>query len=157
MTKQLNNPDSQKTLPCLLVPIQGKNLILPNVSIAEVVSMVEPTPVEKSPNWFLGFMNWRGEQVPVLSFEQVSKMMQYKNSRSSRMAVLNATGSVSGLSFFTIVIQGIPRMVRISETDIEQAGPAAASTEIMEIKTSAGNATIPNLKYLEEKIREVIL
>jgi len=156
MTKQLNNPDSKVILPCLLVPIQGKNLIFPNVNIAEVISMVEPVPVENSPSWFLGFFNWRGEQIPLISFEKASKMMDYKNSRTARMAVINATGLSEGSDFFAMVIQGIPRMVRISEDDVEQSGPGSTSTEIMEVKTVAGNATIPNLKYLESKIREFL-
>jgi len=156
MTKQLNNPDSKVVLPCLLVPIQSKNLILPNVNIAEVISMIEPVPVEHSPSWFLGFFNWRGEQIPLISFEKISKMMDYKNARTTRIAVINSTGLVEGSDFFALVIQGIPRMVRISVDDVEQSGPGSTSTEIMEVKTVAGNAVIPDLKYLESRIREFL-
>ena len=43
-----------------LIPLADMNMLLPNTCIAEVIALGDLTPVEKSPDWFLSMMNWRG-------------------------------------------------------------------------------------------------
>ena len=152
MTKLVQSSSSEESISCLVMPVQGKNLILPNISVAEVISLAEPAPIEGAPSWLLGNIEWRGEKVPMISFEAVSKSMQYRNSGSARLAVINASGEHNGLHFFAMVIQGIPRMIRITDADIETIGESRTKTELMKVKTGAGPAVIPDLLWIEKQL-----
>ena len=39
---------------------------LPNVAVAEVVAYRAPDEVEGGPEWLLGKLSWRGQEVPVV-------------------------------------------------------------------------------------------
>ena len=156
MTRQIQSDATTQAVPCLLIPTQGKSLLLPNVTVAEVVGYTPPRALENAPAWFLGFIIWRGEQVPVLSFETANREIHGANTASARIAVMNGSGSSSRLPFFAVVVQGIPRMVRVNEEDIEQSDENLGPAEAMAVKTSVGKAYIPNLQYLEGLLTKVV-
>ena len=156
MTRQIQSDAANQAVPCLLIPTQGKSLLLPNVTVAEVVGYTEPRALENAPTWFLGFIFWRGEQVPVLSFETANREIHGADTMSARIAVMNGSGTNSRLPFFAVVVQGIPRMVRVGEDDIEQNDENLGPAEAMSVKTSLGKAYIPNLQYLEGLLAKVI-
>lgn len=154
--KQLKNPDQQGSIPCLMVPAQGKNILLPNVTVAEVVGYVEPEVLENGPQWLLGFFTWRGLRVPVLSFELANSQIHGQNAVSARIAVLNAETGNPKIPFLAIVVQGIPRMVHITDNDVKVEDDALSPAEQMVISTALGKAVIPNLSYLESLAAKVI-
>lgn len=53
------------TIACLLAPIAGRQLLLPNVTVAEVVAADDlmPAPAGAAP-WHQGFVRWRDLNVP---------------------------------------------------------------------------------------------
>jgi len=56
---------------CLLIPISGGQLLLPNSVVAEVFPYNEPERVaENQPNWLLGLIDWRNQRIPLLSIEE---------------------------------------------------------------------------------------
>ncbi|AJQ93480.1 chemotaxis protein CheW [Gynuella sunshinyii] len=156
MTKQIQSDAASQAVPCLLIPTQGKSLLLPNVTVAEVVGYTEPRPLENAPAWFLGFMFWRGEQIPVLSYELANQEVQVSKTVSARIAVMNGSGTHNRLPFFAVVVQGIPRMVRVGSEDVEQSQENLGPAEAMAVKTALGKAYIPNLPYLESLLTKVI-
>jgi chemosensory pili system protein ChpC len=58
-------------IPSLLVPMSGCKLVLPTVSVAEMVVYQAPQvsldSSSETPQWFLGNFLWRGVQVPMVS------------------------------------------------------------------------------------------
>ena len=52
----------------VLIQVAGTRLLLPNATIAEVMSFAEPDPVENAPDWLLARIRWRGWQLPVVAF-----------------------------------------------------------------------------------------
>ena len=50
----------------VLLPLQSGQLLLPNISVSEVVGYGEPEEVPKgAPDWLHGVMSWRHYQVPL--------------------------------------------------------------------------------------------
>ena len=56
----------------VLIQIEGARLLLPNATIAEVLSYADPEPVENAPDWLLGRIRWRGWQLPLVSFARIA-------------------------------------------------------------------------------------
>lgn len=147
---RLKVTNEQNTVASLLVPVQNKSLLVPNVVVAEVVSLPQLEKVDGMPPWALGYLNWRGEQIPVLSFEIANSQVHGRDSDNARLAVMNATSGQSRFKFFAVLVQGIPRMVKLTEMEVREDKQAATGdAEQMAVITQLGKAVIPNLDYLE--------
>ncbi|MDX1475655.1 MAG: hypothetical protein R3309_15890, partial [Reinekea sp.] len=49
---------NQNVVASLLVPVQNKSLLVPNVVIAEVVPLPQIESYEGAPSWSVGFVQW---------------------------------------------------------------------------------------------------
>ena len=96
-----------------VIPLTGMNLVLPNTSIAEVINYSTPSPVKNSPDWYLGVVSWRGINIPLVSFEKANDVKAARKSKSTRIAVLNGVSGNDKLSFYGVVVQGIPRLASL--------------------------------------------
>ncbi|MHA7880740.1 MAG: chemotaxis protein CheW [Saccharospirillum sp.] len=148
--KTVTQSELDNVVSSLLVPLQQKNLLVPNVAIAEVVSRSEMTPAESGPPWLLGHLIWRGEQLPVISFEVANSQLRSQDSANARIAVFNAVSGVGRRRFFGLLLQGIPRMIKLGDQDVrEDAQASTGQAEAMAVITQLGKASIPDLDYLE--------
>ena len=103
-----------------IIPLTGMNLVLPNTSIAEVINYSAPSPVKNSPDWYLGVVSWRGINIPLVSFEKANDVKAARKSKSTRIAVLNGVSGNDKLSFYGVVVQGIPRLASLEESSIQE-------------------------------------
>ncbi|WP_320822232.1 chemotaxis protein CheW [Reinekea sp.] len=134
----------------LLIPVQNKSLLVPNIVVAEVVSLQTIAPLADSPSWALGSILWRGEQVPVMSFEIANSQVHARDSEHARLAVINAVSGQSRFKYFAILVQGIPRMIKLTQDDVrEDKQVLVGHGEKMAVITQLGKAVIPDLEYLE--------
>lgn len=145
--------ESQSVISSLYLPVSEKNLLLPNVCVAEVVDYQEPSKQEDAPDYYLGKVKWRGIDVPVVSYEIANGAKSARKSANARIAVVNAIGDHSPkLPFFAIVTRGIPRLVKITEDAIKisrkKKGPADAAL----VRIDGEDATIPKIDYLESLV-----
>jgi len=138
-------------VPCLLVPLLDRVLLLPSVAVAEMAPMRPVGSVANAPKWLLGFYEWRGARVPVLSFESINGGPLTPLNPQGRMAVLNNTGVNDKLPFVAVPTQGIPRMVRVNEEDIvENTDRQRQAFELLQVKLGMEQFVIPNISALEK-------
>lgn len=138
-----------------IIPLNGINLVLPNTCIAEVINYIEPTPVENAPDWFLGNILWRGIEIPVVSFEVANEVPSAKNSEAARIAVLNGVSGEEKLSFYGIVVQGIPRLVTLKKDDIKEKDSSELGFPLALSQTEMGDldAVIPDQEKIENMLK----
>ncbi len=142
---------SQQDVTSLMVPLAERVLLLPTVSVAEMAAYRAPAPVDDTPEWFLGFFDWRGIKVPLLSFEVLNGETYPGTKATSRVAVLNSTGSSDALPFIAIVTQGIPRLARVTPEEISQDEAATAKPyERLHVSLAGEKAVIPDVTALED-------
>lgn len=154
--KAMTPVEQDNIVSSLLVPMQQTNLLVPNVAIAEVVPKSTLSPLENAPPWFLGYLEWRGEQVPVLSFEVANSQVHGQDSSNARIAVFNAVSHKSRRQFFGLLVQGIPRQIKVGDSDVREDSQATlAEAESMGVITQLGKASIPNLDFLEGLVARV--
>ena len=140
-------------LATLLIPVNGKQLVLPNVTVAEIIPFSEPEPADDLPNWFLGFFPWRTIRVPLVNFEAINDEPFAGSTRSRRIAVLNGLTGDPRLPFCGLVTQGVPRLMRIMPDEIatdEEAivGPA----EVCRVLVSGERAAIPDVDFILQEV-----
>lgn len=134
----------------LLIPIQGRLLLAPNVTVAEIVPVSQVIPVQDAPAWYLGNCAWREQTIPLLSFEVMNGEDKPGVASRSRFAVLNTTGVNESLPFIAILTQGLPRLARVTEEEITQREDADnKSYELMHVSWAGEEAVIPDVEAIE--------
>lgn len=156
MSIQSLNQDSVNEVASLLIPLHEKQLILPNVTVAEIIPYRAPTPVSDNNDWLLGQLEWRNVHVPVLSYELLSGASA-PSLRGARLAIINGTGDNPNLPFYGILIQGIPKSIHVKEDDIViveamKSGPY----DQMAISVQDEQAMIPDLALVEHELLRFI-
>ncbi|MEE9099754.1 chemotaxis protein CheW [Pseudomonas nitroreducens] len=142
-------PDS---LTGLLVPLADRNLLLPNVAVAELITYRAPHPVDGLPSWYLGQVAWRDLRLPLLSFEAASGG-QAQVSAGARVLVLNALGGRPNVKFLALLVQGIPRSLKVG-ADLQRADVPLARLELDAVNLGDEQARIPDLIALEQMLAD---
>lgn len=145
--------ETESIIASLYLPMSNKQLLLPNVSVAEVVAYQEPKKISDAPDYFLGMIHWRGIDIPVVSYELANGLKLNDTATKARIVVINTIGKhQNSLPFFAMITQGIPRLVKVSEDIIKKTKQKQGAADVALIKVDGEDATIPNLDYLESLI-----
>ncbi|WP_266159928.1 chemotaxis protein CheW [Dyella silvatica] len=153
---------SEQPLPreirCVLVPVGNLRLLLPNATVAEVITLPTPEPVEGAPEWMLGRIAWRGWRVPLVSFTKLAGAAEGDTGLSMRVAVLKALGGNPKLPFIAVVTQGFPRLTTLNA---ELIIPTHDGTPLRpgvraEVLVRDDVAVIPDLEGIEEQLTEML-
>src|SRR3546814_5251697 len=71
----------------VLITIAGGRLLLPNASMAEIISLSDPERVPQAPGWLLGRVRWRGWRVPVVAFSRLARSEEHTSELQSLMRI----------------------------------------------------------------------
>ncbi len=157
MTNQIAAIAEDSEIPCLILPLVDCNLLLPTVTVAEMVSHKPLERKPDSPDWFLGLFDWRDRKIPVLSYEVLNGSGLSPLNAKCRVAVLNNTGISDKLPFLAIPTQGIPRLSRVAKEDIvENLDKAKRAVDLMQIKVGVEQLAIPDIAALENAYIQIM-
>ena len=141
----------------LLIPLQGHTILLPNVTVAEIIPSAPVQTIENAPDWYLGNFQWRELTVPLLSLEALNGDAVASMHNRARFAVLNTTGLHSDLPFIAIITQGLPRLARVSEDEISAREDAENRRyDLMHVSWAGEYTLIPNITAIEQTFLEYL-
>lgn len=150
--------DNNQTLACVMIPMIGRQLLLPNVSLAEVVDYSpDINSNADAPAWLAGYLDWRGLKLPVISYDAVNggPLAQPAN-RRGRVVILNSiVEEHRNQPFIALMTQGIPSQNRINQSQIQRLDSPAGVADLMEVEVDGERAWIPNLEYLESLAQQL--
>ncbi len=142
----------------LWVPLEGVNLLLPNVAIAEVINYQPVDIIQSGPDWLLGGLRWRDQQLPIISMERLCGFNLPQGGGRARISILNSVQSATDMPFYAIVTSGIPRLFNADE---EALGPSLMATGNFPetvadcVQIGSEQALIPNLSVVQTVVSEV--
>jgi chemosensory pili system protein ChpC len=146
----------QNDIRGVLVAIAGARLLLPNATIAEVLSFAPPAPIEgEVPEWLLGRIRWRGWQVPLIAFSRLADIAAVEQGGlGSKVVVLKALGGADAkMPYFAMLTQGFPRLVTVSHDRLlhepDEHLPPGVHARVW---LNEDEAFIPNIEALETMI-----
>jgi len=135
----------------VLVPMPDTYLLLPNAAVAEVVNYQSAQPIANAPNWLKGYVGWRGEIIPLLSVESLLERFESSPGPRARILVCNSLGKSSKMSYYGILSQALPRMIRLTAENLAPSGNGSAMPWVLEQVSVAGTeALIPDLDAIEQ-------
>lgn len=152
MTSTPTKPVDQGSLAGLLLPLTDRNLLVPNVAVAELIPYRAPQVAAGMPAWLLGQVSWRDLELPLLSFEAACGG-QPDLGATPRIAVLNAIGGRAQVKFIALLVQGIPRSIRL-DAALARCSAELNALELEAVQLGEIQARIPDLIGLENKLAE---
>ncbi len=141
-------------LSCVLIPTPGEQLLLPNVSVAEIVPWRRIKPLENGPSWCMGFSGWRGQTIAVLNYAGFAQDVDAP-AAARCMVVMNRARSTTGPAFYALAAQGLPRMVQLVDEDLGGENLPLGPADVMKVTVGTEVATIPDLAYIERCVGEL--
>ena len=76
----------------VLIAVTGARVLLPNATVAEVITYSPPDPIEGAPAWMLGRIRWRGWRLPVISYARMIASAENEGEFGAKVVVLKALG-----------------------------------------------------------------
>ena len=151
--------DSDSIIRGVLIQVADAKLLLPNATIAEVLSYAPPEPIDDAPDWLLGRMRWRGWQLPLVAFSRFSGIASdEQGGLGSKVIVLKALGGDAKRPFFAVLTQGFPRLVTVTDTALESNTSDEMVPEgvLAKVRLNEDDALVPDLATLETRIGEAL-
>lgn len=147
-----------REIRCVLVPVGNQRLLLPNATIAEVVTHSTPEPVAGAPAWLLGRIAWRGWRVPLVSFTQLAGTEEGDAELIVRVAVLKALGGNPKLPFIAVLTQGFPRLTTLNAELIipTHDGKPLPPGVRAHVLVRDDVAMIPDLEWIEANLLDLL-
>ncbi len=146
--------EQSSQVACLRLPKEPKNLLLPNVSVAEVIPYQAPIK-EEGPEWFMGYFSWRNTKVPVLSLELMNEEAALEITERTRFAVVNRLSNNAKFDFFALPIADLPTLVRVNSDEITASDAFLLPTERAAAQVEGQTVVIPDLEKLEAMLMQL--
>lgn len=142
----------------VLIQLAGSRLLLPNATIAEVMSFAPPDPVGDAPDWLLGKIRWRGWQLPLIAFARLAGLAEEKGGLGSKVVVLKALGGNAKAPYFAILTQGFPRLVTVSRATLVVNADGADLPPGVQARVTLNQdeAFVPDLEAVELLISQAL-
>lgn len=151
--------DLPREIRGVMLPVTGGRVLVPNTTMAEVITYAQPEPVANAPAWLLGRLTWRGWGLPVLAFSSlVGVAGGGEATENARVAILKALNGHPRLPYFGVLSQGFPRLTLISETIMrpdDEAGPLPTGVR-EQVIVHDETAWVPDLAVLEGMLVEAL-
>jgi chemosensory pili system protein ChpC len=154
--------ENQQEIFSLIIPMRAKSVLLPNKAVAEIVPYIdsESAPEGHMP-WHIGFLNWRGERLPVVSFEKLyDESFPPLDRRLKMVAIINTQLGLKEMPHIGIGVEGIPRLGRVTpefiEENPESNEPDPQNVIASKVLFNNREMLIPDIKELEKIIQEQI-
>jgi chemosensory pili system protein ChpC len=141
----------------VLIQVAGARLLLPNATIAEVLSYADPEPVADAPDWLLGRIRWRGWQLPLVAFSRLTGIAGEQGGLGSKVLVVKAFGGNPKLPYFALLTQGFPRLVTVSRQALVAVdGEALPDAVLAEVMLNQDQALLPDIERIEALLGEAL-
>ena len=151
-------PDLPREIRGVMIPVTGGRVLLPNATVAEVITYAQPERVANAPKWLLGRLSWRGWRLPLFSFPMLTGEVADESYTNARVAVLKALGGNAKMPFLALLAQGFPRLPTITPDSLiptgdENAHPLGIRAEVL---VRDDRAVIPDLGLIEGMVAEAV-
>jgi len=149
-------PENQ--IKCISLGVNEDKLLLPNAAVAEIVPIKNIINVANKPVWMLGYLDWRGNSVPLVSFEAMGGVrMPSLASGSIKAAVLFTMSEDKSLPFISILVQGSPGIINVKEEEMISNKEGITHPAIEDkVMIAEETYSVMNMENLEAIVKDVM-
>jgi chemosensory pili system protein ChpC len=150
--------NDQAIIRAILAPLAEGSILVPNNVVAEVIEFTTPVPYEHGPSWLLGEMEWKGWQVPIISFAALSGARERDTvSSASRILIIKTLTEEVSLYYVGILIKGLPKLKKLPPGSLQTLSEGDDAPVIFcRVTLEDQTAMIPELDALTRCIAEAL-
>ena len=150
--------DAAPIIRGVLIQVADARLLLPNATIAEVLSFSEPDPIADAPDWLLGRIRWRGWQLPLVGFSRFTGTGRDEGGLGSKVIVLKALCGDPKHPYIALLTQGFPRLVTVAESALQAVddGDELPEGVLARVRLNEDEALLPDLAALEQHVTHAL-
>ncbi|AWH30168.1 MULTISPECIES: chemotaxis protein CheW [Stenotrophomonas] len=138
----------------VLIQAGGERVLLPNATVAEMMSRVAIEPVADAPRWLLGQIAWHGWQVPLLSFARLTGLGDEVVGAHNKVVVLKALSGNAQRPYYALLTQNFPQLISVPRDGLLADASEETLPDIVHMRVLLGekSALLPNLDALESAL-----
>jgi chemosensory pili system protein ChpC len=142
----------------VLIQAGDERVLLPNATVAEVMSRVPVEPLGDAPRWLVGQIAWHGWKVPLLSFARLSGLGEEPAAVNNKIVVLKALGGHAGLPYFALLTASFPQLISVPRDGLLADASEEALPQGVHMRVLLGeqSALLPDLDAIESMVLESI-
>lgn len=142
------------SIKCILLPlVREQYMLLPNESLAEIVTNRSDLLVMGAREGLIGKIQWRGYSVPLISFEAAVGVGIPSYGSEARIAVLFSPTGDASLPYMAFSVQGAPKLLDVGETDLISIDGEEHALVSSHVEVDDKRCMIPNLQALETFVK----
>lgn len=114
--------EDTESIKCVIFTLRKENILVPNALVAEIISVKDIEDTDHAESWYMGRMEWRGVDVPLLSFDAAGGASVSKVNLNTQAVVLYAVGKdgdVNSHPYLGLVMSGVPHVSRFTREQIK--------------------------------------
>jgi chemosensory pili system protein ChpC len=148
---------ASRDVRCLLIPLEGVRLLVPDSAVAQVGSFVQPDLVSEAPPWLLGRIPWQKQLIPLLSFEAANGLFHTPPTGRARAAVMKVLDPSLKLPCYALLSNGIPHPLSVTAPALaaDEGTPAGGPAVKLAVLLHGEPALIPDFDAIEGLLRGV--
>ncbi len=137
---------------CLLLPLQGRQLLVPATTVAASLRDVALQRPEHAASWYMGEAIWQEQPLPVLAYEALN---EGSAPRDRHHIAIIQTLSAEAQGYYGLILQAEARSAKVKLNELEdllevqsELGPMDA----MAVRWQGELAWIPNFDAIERRL-----
>ncbi len=148
----------QDTVRCLVLPIVGEQILVPNAVVAEVSAAAAVTAPGGGPEWLLGSLTWQGRVLPLVCMEAALGGTRVEAEARSKIVIMNVLSASESLKNYAVVLQGIPHQVLARDHTVKLETPTNGARPFVaaDLQVEGERAFIPDLDAVEKALLDVV-
>ncbi len=135
----------------VLISAGAERVLLPNATVAEMMSRVPVQAVADAPRWLVGEIGWHGWDVPLVSFARLSGLGDESIGGNNKVVVLKALAGNAQRPYFALLTQSFPQLISVPRDGLLADASEENLPDIVHMRVLLGeqSALLPNLDALE--------
>lgn len=144
-----------RELKCLLLPMPGAGLLVPNALVAEIVTQQSVSAVPGTADWLLGRGSWRGTDVPLISFDRLCGFVDHAPDPGGRYVILYSLEPEQQPAYYGVRINSLPRSETVDAERLESRSREDDDADVIALRGDLGDrvCVIPDLDALTAAVR----
>ncbi len=139
------------------LPLNNLALLVPSAVVAEVLDFRESEPASHMPEWLLGILSWRGQNVPVFCFEKLLGQEKSIVREGTRYVICNTLNGSNRIPFFCIQIEGMPQLRMVTNDMLTMDSESADVQPVVQayLRLQGERVILPNFDKIEEMLESL--
>jgi len=138
----------------VLIQAGHERVLLPNATVAEMMSKVPVETIADAPAWLVGQIAWHGWEVPLLSFARLSGLGDEPVHGNNKVVVLKALSGNAQRPYYALLTQNFPQLISVPRDGLLADASEETLPDIVHMRVLLGekSALLPNLDALESAL-----